>query len=94
MSAPLSFIKLTFLIAILAAVGQMTQTMYVPSMGYMAREFSVSAASMQAVMACYLIPYGLSQFIYGPLSDRLGRRPIILTGLMIYILGSLAALFA
>ncbi|OEF24606.1 multidrug efflux MFS transporter EmrD [Vibrio rumoiensis] len=94
MSAPLSFIKLTFLIAILAAVGQMTQTMYVPSMGYMAHEFQVSAASMQAVMACYLIPYGLSQFIYGPLSDRLGRRPIILTGLMIYIVGSIAALFA
>lgn len=69
MSAPFSLIKLTFLIAILAAVGQMTQTMYVPSMGYMAHEFHVSAASMQAVMACYLIPYGLSQFIYGPLSD-------------------------
>lgn len=94
MSAPFSLIKLTFLIAILAAVGQMTQTMYVPSMGYMAHEFHVSAASMQAVMACYLIPYGLSQFIYGPLSDRLGRRPIILAGLSIYIVGSLVALFS
>ncbi|MBD1575295.1 multidrug efflux MFS transporter EmrD [Vibrio sp. S11_S32] len=94
MSAPLSFIKLTFLIAILAAVGQMTQTMYVPSMGYMAHEFHVSAASMQAVMACYLIPYGLSQFIYGPLSDRFGRRPIILVGLSIYITGSVIALFS
>ena len=94
MSAPFSLIKLTFLIAILAAVGQMTQTMYVPSMGYMAHEFHVSAASMQAVMACYLIPYGLSQFIYGPLSDRLGRRPIILAGLAIYIVGSLIALFS
>ena len=68
--------------------------MYVPSMGYMAHEFHVSAASMQAVMACYLIPYGLSQFIYGPLSDRLGRRPIILAGLAIYIVGSLIALFS
>ncbi|CAH0527943.1 Multidrug resistance protein D [Allocatenococcus thiocycli] len=85
--------KLTFLIAILTAVGQMTQTMYVPSIGHMASEFLVSASSLQAVMACYLIPYGLSQFVYGPLSDRLGRKPIIIAGLLIYIVGTLVALF-
>ncbi|WP_031842060.1 MFS transporter, partial [Vibrio parahaemolyticus] len=77
------------LIAILTAVGQMTQTMYVPSIGHMAGEFLVSASSLQAVMACYLIPYGLSQFAYGTLSDRLGRKPIIIVGLLIYILGTL-----
>lgn len=94
MSASFPLAKLTFLIAILTAVGQMTQTMYVPSIGYMASEFVVSPASLQAVMACYLIPYGLSQFIYGPLSDRLGRKPIIIVGLLIYIIGTLIALFA
>ncbi|MGD8110168.1 multidrug efflux MFS transporter EmrD [Vibrio sp. TRT 21S02] len=94
MSASSNVIKLTFLIAILTAVGQMTQTMYVPSIGHMAKEFLVSPAALQAVMACYLIPYGLSQFIYGPLSDRLGRKPIIISGLVIYILGTLLALFA
>ncbi|MFH0226030.1 multidrug efflux MFS transporter EmrD [Vibrio furnissii] len=94
MSATFPLAKLTFLIAILTAVGQMTQTMYVPSIGHMADDFLVSAASLQAVMACYLIPYGLSQFVYGPLSDRLGRKPIIIAGLAIYIVGSLVALFA
>ncbi|EVT78835.1 sugar (and other) transporter family protein, partial [Vibrio parahaemolyticus V14/01] len=62
--------------------------MYVPSIGHMAGEFLVSASSLQAVMACYLIPYGLSQFAYGTLSDRLGRKPIIIVGLLIYILGT------
>ncbi|MGP8308686.1 multidrug efflux MFS transporter EmrD [Vibrio sp. YIC-376] len=94
MSASFSLAKLTFLIAILTAVGQMTQTMYVPSIGHMASDFLVSASSLQAVMACYLIPYGLSQFVYGPLSDRLGRKPIIISGLLIYIVGTLVALFA
>ncbi|WP_321462784.1 multidrug efflux MFS transporter EmrD [uncultured Vibrio sp.] len=93
MPASFPLVKLTFLIAILTAVGQMTQTMYVPSIGHMASEFLVSASSLQAVMACYLIPYGLSQFVYGPLSDRLGRKPIIIAGLLIYIIGTLVALF-
>ena len=83
MSATSPIFKFTFLVAILTAVGQMTQTMYVPSIGQMANEFLVSPASLQAVMACYLIPYGLSQFVYGPLSDRIGRKPIILGGLAI-----------
>ena len=94
MSVSPQIIKLTALIALLAAVGQMTQTMYVPSIGYMVKDFAVSPASLQAVMACFLIPYGFSQFIYGPLSDRYGRKPIILSGLCIYIVGSLVALFA
>lgn len=94
MSAYAKLIKFTFLIAILTAVGQMTQTMYVPAIGQMANEFAVTPGSLQAVMACYLIPYGLSQFIYGPISDRLGRKPIILFGLAVYMLGTLAALFA
>ncbi|NVC94425.1 multidrug efflux MFS transporter EmrD [Vibrio natriegens] len=93
MPASFPLVKLTFLIAILTAVGQMTQTMYVPSIGHMASDFLVSASSLQAVMACYLIPYGLSQFVYGPLSDRLGRKPIIIAGLLIYIVGTLVALF-
>ena len=94
MNASYKVIKLTLFIALLAAVGQMTQTMYVPSIGYMASEFLVSPTKLQAVMACYLIPYGVSQFAYGPLSDRFGRKPIIIFGLGIYIIGSVVALYA
>jgi DHA1 family 2-module integral membrane pump EmrD-like MFS transporter len=94
MSSKFPLAKLTFLIAILTAVGQMTQTMYVSSIGQMAQEFRVNPAMLQAVMACYLIPYGLSQFVYGPLSDKLGRKPIILVGLAIYLVGAVISLFA
>ncbi|QUM76014.1 multidrug efflux MFS transporter EmrD [Moritella sp. 24] len=93
-SSSANMAKLLFLIIILTAVGQMTQTMYVPSIAAMATDFAVQPTYLQAVMAAYLIPYGLSQFIYGPLSDRIGRRPVIMMGMMIFMLGTLAALFA
>ncbi|NQZ51818.1 MAG: multidrug efflux MFS transporter EmrD [Moritella sp.] len=93
-SSSANMAKLLFLIIILTAVGQMTQTMYVPSIAAMASDFAVQPTYLQAVMAAYLIPYGLSQFIYGPLSDRIGRRPVIMVGMLIFLLGTLGALFA
>lgn len=45
-------------------------------------------------MAAYLMTYGFSQLIYGPLSDRIGRRPVILAGMMIFLLGALGALLS
>ncbi len=93
-SSTANMAKLLFLIIILAAVGQMTQTMYVPSIPVMSEYFSVKSSYLQAVMAAYLIPYGLSQFVYGPLSDRIGRRPVIIIGMVIFLAGTVAALLA
>ncbi|MDO6542369.1 multidrug efflux MFS transporter EmrD [Photobacterium sanguinicancri] len=86
--------RLLFLIIILAAVGQMTQTMYVPAIPAMSDFFSVESSYLQAVMAAYLIPYGLSQFFYGPLSDRIGRRPVIIIGMVIFLGGTVMAIFS
>ncbi|MBZ6073052.1 multidrug efflux MFS transporter EmrD [Aeromonas schubertii] len=83
------FYALYFITILMVAVGQMTQTLYVPSIGQMARDFMVRPGALQAVMACYLIPYGLSQFVYGPLSDRMGRRPVLVIGMMVFLAGTL-----
>lgn len=54
----------------------------------------VSANDRQWVVTSYLLGFGAAQIIYGTLADRFGRRPVLLTGLAIYGLGSLAATFA
>lgn len=84
---------LVMLIA-LVAVGQMAQTIYVPAMATIAQDFGVRDGVVQRVMAAYLMTYGGSQLLYGPLSDNIGRRPVILGGLSIFIIGTLIALCA
>ncbi|MBV4368734.1 multidrug efflux MFS transporter EmrD [Erwinia sp. BNK-24-b] len=84
---------LVMLIA-LVAVGQMAQTIYVPAMATIAQDFGVRDGVVQRVMAAYLMTYGGSQLLYGPLSDNIGRRPVILGGLAIFMVGSLVALGA
>lgn len=80
-----------WLVVLLAAVGQLTNTIFVPAMNVMASSLHVSPGSMQAIIAAYLLAYGLSQFIYGPLSDYFGRRPVVLTGLILYLPGAVLA---
>ena len=70
----------------------MTQTMYVPAIGEMASVFGVPVGQLQAVMAAYLTSYGLTQFIYGPLSDRFGRKPVLMLGMAIFLIGSVIAI--
>ncbi|WP_116472623.1 MFS transporter [Zobellella maritima] len=89
----MSGLTLVLLTVLMVAAGQMTQTLYVPAMAEMAADMQVSASRLSLVMACYLIPYGLFQFVYGPLSDRFGRRPILLSGLFVYVLGSVVILY-
>lgn len=86
--------RIIMLVAMLAAVGQITNTIAVPAMTAIAHSLLIQIHYVQWLIAAYLLPYGLSQFIYGPLSDRLGRRPIILFGLGIYIAGSVITVIA
>lgn len=85
---------LLVMLILLVAVGQMAQTIYVPSIPDMGRDLGVRSGAIQSVMAAYLLTYGASQLIYGPLSDRIGRRPVILAGMGIFMLGALLALLA
>ncbi|WON76858.1 multidrug efflux MFS transporter EmrD [Serratia sp. UGAL515B_01] len=85
---------LLVMLILLIAVGQMAQTIYVPTIADIARDLSVQNGAVQRVMAAYLMTYGFSQLFYGPLSDRIGRRPVILAGMMIFMLGALGALLS
>lgn len=83
---------LLLMLVMLVAVGQMAQTIYIPAIADMAIELNVREGAVQSVMASYLLTYGISQLFYGPLSDRVGRRPVILVGMTIFMLATLVAI--
>ncbi|SNC58329.1 multidrug efflux MFS transporter EmrD [Sodalis endosymbiont of Henestaris halophilus] len=82
------------LLIILVAVGQMAQTIYIPGIPLIAHDLMVPKEAIQRLMAAYILLYGGSQLIYGPLSDRIGRRPVILSGMAIFCLGTLLAMIS
>jgi DHA1 family 2-module integral membrane pump EmrD-like MFS transporter len=84
--------NLLLMLVLLVAVGQMAQTIYIPAIAHMALELQVREGAVQSVMAAYLLTYGVSQLFYGPLSDRVGRRPVILVGMTIFMLATVVAI--
>ncbi|RTL47677.1 MAG: Bcr/CflA family efflux MFS transporter [Rhodocyclaceae bacterium] len=64
--------------------------LYLASLPHLVTEFQVTPAVVAQTLSLFTIGFGVAQLISGPLSDRFGRRPILLGGLGIYIVASLA----
>ena len=75
----------------IAALGPLSNDLYLPSMSLVADGLGVSGADVQLTMSSILIGFSVGALIYGPLSDRFGRKPILCLGLSCYVL---AAVFA
>lgn len=81
-------------LVVLTAVSVLSTNMYLPSLGHIAADFEVSYAMANLSISLYLGITAVLQIIMGPLSDRYGRRPILLWGLVIYAVASVGCLMA
>jgi DHA1 family bicyclomycin/chloramphenicol resistance-like MFS transporter len=68
--------------------------MFLPSMPDMAREFNTSTGSISLAVTLFLLAFAASQLVWGPASDRFGRRPVMFVGLALFVVGSLVSLSA
>ena len=81
-------------LVVLAGVGSIAQSMFLPSLTGMARYFAVDYGLMQLALSGYMIMTALVQLIAGPISDRVGRRPVALAGLAIFVVATIGILMA
>ena len=80
-----------FLLVAMTGLGPFTMQIVIPSMPLIAAALAVPYGTLQLTLTLYLIGVALGQLLYGPLSDRYGRKPLLLAGLGLYLLGSAAA---
>lgn len=92
MSRPISF-RTILLACLIISVGQLSMGLVMPSLPWIAKDFSISLDQAQLLVSIYLLGFGPSQFIYGPVSDALGRKKVLLTGLLIAMSGLLMIIF-
>jgi len=83
------YYRLALILGALTAVGPLAIDMYLPSLPTIAREFASTPAAVQASLAAYYIGIAIGQALYGPLSDRVGRKPALYLGLSIFFIASL-----
>lgn len=87
---PARTLPLPLLLALLTALSPLAIDMYLPAMEAMAGDLQTSIHLVELSVSTYLLGFALGQLSGGPLSDRYGRRPLIITGLIIFALSSVA----
>src|SRR6516225_7320803 len=78
----------------MAGISSLSLNILVPAIPGLATKFAADPASVQLAVSLYLMGLATAQLVFGPLSDRFGRRPVVLAGLALATIASTAAIFA
>jgi DHA1 family bicyclomycin/chloramphenicol resistance-like MFS transporter len=84
---------LTVLLGVLIALPALGTDLYVPALPLLAQALGADADAGQFTLTTYFIGLAAGQLLWGPLSDRFGRKPVLLTGLLITLASSVIGLF-
>ncbi len=81
-------------LALLLGIQPVTTDVYLPALPALQQDLRAPMPQVQLTFAALLLAFGTSQLVWGPLSDRFGRRPILLWGMGAYVLASVACVLA
>ncbi|TAH47474.1 MAG: Bcr/CflA family efflux MFS transporter [Betaproteobacteria bacterium] len=90
MSPPLVILILSLLLGL----QPITTDLYLPALPALTESFGIRPAQAQLTLTALLLAFGLSQLVWGPVSDRVGRRKVLLTGLAGYTIAAIGCAFA
>jgi DHA1 family bicyclomycin/chloramphenicol resistance-like MFS transporter len=94
-AARLPYSEFVAMVALLMALNAMAVDIILPALQQMGESLGVAGENLrQLPLTSYILLFGVSQLFYGPISDRLGRRPVLLFGLVLYAAASIGATFA
>jgi DHA1 family bicyclomycin/chloramphenicol resistance-like MFS transporter len=82
------------LLSMLLGIQPVATDLYLPALPAIKAEFGAALSQVQLTLSALLLAFGTSQLVWGPLSDRFGRRPILLCGLVTFTLAGLGCVLA
>lgn len=85
---------MTVVLAFMSAMGPISTDFYAPALPQLAQDLQTVPGKVQWTMSAYLIGFAIGQIFYGPLSDKFGRKPALMTGFTLYLCASLSASMA
>jgi DHA1 family bicyclomycin/chloramphenicol resistance-like MFS transporter len=85
---------LLVLLALLSAFTPLSIDMYLPALPTIVSDLGSTAGDIQLTLSAFMLAFGFGQIFYGPAGDRFGRRPVILSGIVIYIATTVGCAFA
>ncbi len=83
-----------FALSLLLGLQPVTTDVYLPALPMLTRALGASMSSAQLTMSALILAFGLGQMVWGPVADRVGRRPVLLWGLAMYSVASLGGMLA
>jgi DHA1 family bicyclomycin/chloramphenicol resistance-like MFS transporter len=89
-----SFARNAIVLGLLAAVGPFAIDMYLPALPTIAADLHATTAATQMTLTAFFIAFGVSQLVYGPVADMVGRKPPLYFGLAVFIAGSIGCALA
>jgi DHA1 family bicyclomycin/chloramphenicol resistance-like MFS transporter len=87
-------VRLLALLIAMTGMSSLSLNILVPAIPSLVAKFATEPANVQLTVSLYIMGLAVAQLVFGPLSDRLGRRPVVLTGLALATIASTWAIFA
>lgn len=83
-----------FALALLLGLQPVSTDVYLPALPMLTQDLAASMGAAQMTMSALILAFGLAQMVWGPVSDRIGRRPVLLLGLALYSVASVGCVLA
>src|SRR5690606_38082654 len=81
-------------LSLLLGLQPVTTDLYLPALPSITQDLGATVAQAQLTLSGLLLAFGLSQLVWGPISDRFGRRPVLLLGLATYVVAAVGSTLA
>jgi DHA1 family bicyclomycin/chloramphenicol resistance-like MFS transporter len=93
-AVPQASVPFTLLLGVLVALTALGMDMFLPSVPVIAQAFGAEPGAAQLAVTSYLLGLAIGQLAWGPVSDRFGRKPVLLAGLSLFFVSSVCGIGA